>query len=296
MVLRPWKFSPHAFFSRRKKTATIQQCGLEQSSVNDQFSAATINTKVGKEKLKDKFRFRRWRPNKRKRKQFLAQQQEIAISYGTDGSSSGIHYGSSSFECDDSSNAFESRRVSSTAENDQSLSNTDYDNSMSATSDNDCSLSASLSLYNHLEVNPLDMYLQSRHERAMVRLCALLWILKLDEDRAQRHSETGSSWDDEEELRSYQLPVDQPQLQPCARRQEFEMERDSSICMSPRIIAKHQLYDKINTRSTSPARRPSSDAVHRASEVLRVLQANTSGANSSEVAELRKLLTSPNMK
>ncbi|XP_055869214.1 peripheral plasma membrane protein CASK-like isoform X5 [Biomphalaria glabrata] len=68
------------------------------------------------------------------------------------------------------------------------------------------------------------------------------------------------------------------------------------VFQDSKLVALLNLYDKINTRSTSPARRPSSDAVHRASEVLRVLQANTSGANSSEVAELRKLLTSPNMK
>jgi hypothetical protein len=30
----------------------------------------------------------------------------------------------------------------------------------------------------------VDTFLQGRHERAMIRLCALLWILKLEEDRA----------------------------------------------------------------------------------------------------------------
>ena len=35
------------------------------------------------------------------------------------------------------------------------------------------------------------MYLQTRHERAMVRLCALLWILKLEEDRSTKRRDFG---------------------------------------------------------------------------------------------------------
>nr|AAO83853.1 calcium/calmodulin-dependent serine protein kinase 1 [Lymnaea stagnalis] len=68
------------------------------------------------------------------------------------------------------------------------------------------------------------------------------------------------------------------------------------VFQDSKLVALLNLYDKINTRTTSPARRPSSDAVHRASEVLRLLQANSSGSCSAEVAELRRLLTSPNMK
>nr|KAG5693058.1 hypothetical protein BaRGS_028818 [Batillaria attramentaria] len=34
-----------------------------------------------------------------------------------------------------------------------------------------------------MSANSVDMFLQGRHERAMIRLCALLWILKLEEDR-----------------------------------------------------------------------------------------------------------------
>ncbi|XP_012936233.2 peripheral plasma membrane protein CASK [Aplysia californica] len=63
-----------------------------------------------------------------------------------------------------------------------------------------------------------------------------------------------------------------------------------------KLVALLNLYDKINSRPASPARRPTSDAVHRASEVLRLLQGNSTGAHSSQVAELRRLLTSPNMK
>lgn len=34
-----------------------------------------------------------------------------------------------------------------------------------------------------MSANSADVFLQGRHERAMIRLCALLWILKLEEDR-----------------------------------------------------------------------------------------------------------------
>ncbi|CAL1530302.1 unnamed protein product, partial [Lymnaea stagnalis] len=285
--------------------------------VAEQYSPLGLSAKVGKDKNKDRFRFRRWHPRKRKRNQILVQQQqqqlhsgqEIGYNYVTDGSSSGLNYGSSSYECENSttSNDYDTRRVSSTADNENSISAADFDNSMSAASDNDYGLSASLSLYNHFDVNPLDMYLQSRHERAMVRLCALLWILKLDEDRTQRHSEGGSSWEEEDDYnhaQNYQHDQQHQQqyYQQQQHRQEgsevFEMDRGESLCVSPRLLPRQsfQLYDKINTRTTSPARRPSSDAVHRASEVLRLLQANSSGSCSAEVAELRRLLTSPNMK
>ncbi|GFO31179.1 calcium/calmodulin-dependent serine protein kinase 1 [Plakobranchus ocellatus] len=56
------------------------------------------------------------------------------------------------------------------------------------------------------------------------------------------------------------------------------------------------LYDKINSRSQSPSRRPSSDAVLRTSEVLRMLQAKAQGPYAEEIAELRAVLSSPNMK
>ncbi|GFS05511.1 LOW QUALITY PROTEIN: hypothetical protein ElyMa_006521800 [Elysia marginata] len=57
-----------------------------------------------------------------------------------------------------------------------------------------------------------------------------------------------------------------------------------------------QLYDKINSRSQSPTRRPSSDAVLRTSEVLRMLQTKAQGPYAEEIAELRAILSSSNMK
>ena len=39
----------------------------------------------------------------------------------------------------------------------------------------------------------VDTFLQTRHERAMVRLCALLWILKLEEDKLRRYEAPSTS-------------------------------------------------------------------------------------------------------
>ncbi|XP_059169906.1 peripheral plasma membrane protein CASK-like isoform X2 [Physella acuta] len=84
-------------------------------------------------------------------------------------------------------------------------------------------------------------------------------------------------------------------LTDCAHSQQHTNFLDQ-VFQDSKLVALLNLYDKINTRSASPARRPSSDAVHRASEVLRLLQANSTGSHCTEVAELRRLLTSPNMK
>lgn len=39
-----------------------------------------------------------------------------------------------------------------------------------------------LNMSGHMN-NPVESYLYARHERAMIRLCALLWILKMQEER-----------------------------------------------------------------------------------------------------------------
>lgn len=43
-----------------------------------------------------------------------------------------------------------------------------------------------------MSANSVDTFLQGRHERAMIRLCALLWILKLEED-CMLHCQESSS-------------------------------------------------------------------------------------------------------
>lgn len=235
MVLRPWKFSPQTFFSRKKKVEQKQQGSAEKSLAGDQYSSLAPSAKTRPEKQqKEKFRFRRWHPRRRKRNP-LFQQQCRGPENCVNDSSSCLNYGSSSFECETSTASNElddGHRVSSLVDYENSVSNTDFDNSVSTASDNDFFLGSSkLNLYNHFEVNPLEMYLHSRHERAMVRLCALLWILKLEEDRSQRRSEAGSSWDEEDE-------EDDNHHQNVYRHDAFDkvvaMDTDSSSVTSPR--------------------------------------------------------------
>lgn len=213
MVLSPWKFSPQAIFSRRKKPLQQkhepqqpQQVKLAKSALIEPDDVVSTRTlKLSDKHHKDKFSFRRWHPRKRKRTSLIQQEcrgAALRLSRGTD-SSSALNGCSSSFECENStaSNEFDDNHgISCFTDLANSLSPVDFDHSVCPANGAEFLLdSSTLGLCNHLEVNPLEMYFQSRHERAMVRLCALLWILKLEEDRSRRPSETDSSWDEEEE-------------------------------------------------------------------------------------------------
>ncbi|XP_048240911.1 peripheral plasma membrane protein CASK-like isoform X6 [Haliotis rufescens] len=75
-----------------------------------------------------------------------------------------------------------------------------------------------------------------------------------------------------------------------------EQEKDffESVFQDTKLHSLLELYDKINTKSFSPTRRPSSEAVPRAKEVLRLLQ-DSSDTYASECNELKQLLHQPHL-
>lgn len=151
------------------------------------------------DKKQDKFLFRRWNFRKRKRDLVLQHaSQDLGPGYKSD-SSSCINYGSASFETDTATSRKDrSLRFSSLTDYGNSILTTDFDSATAAASDSDFFLESSrLRMQNYSEINPLEMYLHSRHERAMVRLCALLWLMKLQEDRSQRRLEDGGARDED---------------------------------------------------------------------------------------------------
>ncbi|KAL8558070.1 hypothetical protein ACOMHN_051144 [Nucella lapillus] len=129
-----------------------------------------------------------------------------------------------------------------------------------------------------MSAHAVDTFLQGRHERAMIRLCALLWILKLEEDRvlhAQEKSACGCPHHQHQHQQQEHQQREDQQEQQHLQEQQQPLQRDQLRHLVPCCLHRDVgddgfavvLYDKINTRSHSPSHGPVADAVYHAKEV-----------------------------